>query len=298
MRFNESQSGSPGTGCTVPRNAVRTVVILILFTGAFVWSGCSSSRSHRNSHDLRVMTYNIGHAELPDGSVDLKQVARVINNADPDIVALQDVDRWVLRTGKTDMITTLSDMTGMTYAFGRNADVGAGESGSGVLTRFPILEERNPAFVGAGEDSTPHVMELVLDVRGLELVFFNGHFRGPVGDSVQDSRRAQLLADIREHGFAPAIVCVSLDAPISRRNAERWGQDFVDCRADAGTTSGAAWRDSSRAAQPDYIFVSRSHPPTDSKSIQTSLNPVATKVPAAKSPGHLPLVVDFNIVSE
>ncbi|MEX2025646.1 MAG: endonuclease/exonuclease/phosphatase family protein, partial [Pirellulaceae bacterium] len=61
---------------------------------------------------LRVLTYNIHHGEGIDGKLDLPRIARVIESVDPDLVALQEVDRRVERTGSVDQPAELARLTG------------------------------------------------------------------------------------------------------------------------------------------------------------------------------------------
>ncbi|MBL4641696.1 MAG: hypothetical protein JKX86_07725 [Verrucomicrobiales bacterium] len=67
---------------------------------------------------LRVMTYNIHHAEGLDGKVDLERIANVIRQSNADIVALQEVDKNTRRTGGIDMPADLARRTGMNIVFG------------------------------------------------------------------------------------------------------------------------------------------------------------------------------------
>ena len=47
------------------------------------------------TRQLRVMTYNIHHGEGTDGRIDLERIAKVIRDAKPDLVALQEVEKNV-----------------------------------------------------------------------------------------------------------------------------------------------------------------------------------------------------------
>ena len=47
---------------------------------------------------LRLMTYNIKNATGMDGVCDFQRIANVINNASPDVVAVQEVDSAVSYT--------------------------------------------------------------------------------------------------------------------------------------------------------------------------------------------------------
>ena len=49
---------------------------------------------------LRVMTYNIHHAEGLDGKVDLERIANVIRQSNADVIALQEVDKNTGQIGR------------------------------------------------------------------------------------------------------------------------------------------------------------------------------------------------------
>src|SRR5690606_4366306 len=92
---------------------------------------------------LRVLSYNIHHAEGVDGKLDLERIAEVIRAAKPDLVALQEVDRNARRTGSVDQPAELARLTEMQVVFGSNIELQGGHYGNAVLSRFPIASERN-----------------------------------------------------------------------------------------------------------------------------------------------------------
>ena len=67
---------------------------------------------------LRVLTYNIHHAEGIDRKLDVERIASVITSVNPDIVALQEVDQKVARTKGVDQPAELARLTEMNVAFG------------------------------------------------------------------------------------------------------------------------------------------------------------------------------------
>lgn len=87
---------------------------------------------------LRVMTFNI-HM----GREGLSNVARVIRDADPDVVGLQEVDRFTTRLGGkgTDQIADLAAQTGMPFfAFFKASDAYGGDFGLAILSKHPLEE--------------------------------------------------------------------------------------------------------------------------------------------------------------
>ncbi len=92
---------------------------------------------------LTVMSYNIHHGEGTDGVFDLRRLAVVIKSVDPDLVALQEVDKGTTRASGIDQAAELARLTGMYYVFGNAIDYAGGEYGEAILSRYPILESTN-----------------------------------------------------------------------------------------------------------------------------------------------------------
>ncbi len=100
---------------------------------------------------LRVLTYNIHHGRGVDGKLDLERIAKVIQSAAPDIVALQEVDQNVRRSGSVDQPALLAQLTGMQVVFGGNLSLQGGRYGNALLSNLPILTHLNhklPRFNG------------------------------------------------------------------------------------------------------------------------------------------------------
>lgn len=92
---------------------------------------------------LRVLSYNIHHAEGVDRKLDLQRIANVILAANPDLVALQEVDQNVARTNSVDQPAELARMTKYNVAFGANIDLQGGHYGNAILSRFPLVQHKN-----------------------------------------------------------------------------------------------------------------------------------------------------------
>jgi endonuclease/exonuclease/phosphatase family metal-dependent hydrolase len=123
---------------------------------------------------LRVMTYNIHHARGMDDVVDLPRIAAIIAAEEPDIVALQEVDRRMARTGGVDQPAELARLTGLTPIYGPAIvqDDGA-EYGNMVLTRLEARELANVPMPGEPRAA------LTLSCRmpgGVEFLFVATHF--------------------------------------------------------------------------------------------------------------------------
>ncbi|MEX2580660.1 MAG: endonuclease/exonuclease/phosphatase family protein [Verrucomicrobiales bacterium] len=89
---------------------------------------------------LRVLCYNIHWALGMDGEYDVERIAEVIEEAQPDLVALQEVDVGVKRSGRVHQVRRLAELTGMAARFGPTQHYEGGLFGNAVLTNLPIID--------------------------------------------------------------------------------------------------------------------------------------------------------------
>lgn len=91
-------------------------------------------------HQLRVLCYNVHWCKGTDGKYDVARLADVINKAKPDLVALQEVDVGVKRSGRVHDVRELSKLTGLAARFGPTQHYEGGLFGNAVMTNLPILD--------------------------------------------------------------------------------------------------------------------------------------------------------------
>jgi endonuclease/exonuclease/phosphatase family metal-dependent hydrolase len=93
---------------------------------------------------FRVMTYNIHRAIGVDRRFRPERVISIIENHEPDIVLLQEVDDGVPRSRGMDLAQELAAALGYPHvAVGHNVTLRKGRYGNATLSRYPILHERN-----------------------------------------------------------------------------------------------------------------------------------------------------------
>lgn len=99
-----------------------------------------------DDHKLRVMTFNIRHGSGLSRRlfrrINLEQIAEEIYKAGASVVALQEVDRYLSRSGKVDQVAVLASMLGMEYSYGASLRLGKRQYGNAILSRFPIIEQQ------------------------------------------------------------------------------------------------------------------------------------------------------------
>jgi len=93
-----------------------------------------------------VLSFNILHGATTKGDFDLDLIAKVIIDADPDLVALQEVDFKTNRAKKYDLVTELGWRTKMVPIFAKAMNYDGGEYGEGILSKYTFLQSRNIAL--------------------------------------------------------------------------------------------------------------------------------------------------------
>ena len=86
-------------------------------------------------HTLRLMTYNIKNANGMDDICNFQRVANVINNASPDVVAIQEVDSMTRRSGQKYVLGEIAERTQMHACFAPAIKFDGGKYGIGLLTK-------------------------------------------------------------------------------------------------------------------------------------------------------------------
>ncbi len=124
---------------------------------------------------LRVLCYNIHHGEGTDGKVDLPRLAAVIRAANPDLVALQEVDDRTRRTGGVDQTAELRRLTGLHGRFGKQIDYEGGGYGQAILSRFPIADLKIYRLPGVPEREQRMALEARIDIDGRMVSFVSTH---------------------------------------------------------------------------------------------------------------------------
>lgn len=167
---------------------------------------------------LRVLCYNIHYGQGMDGAYDIERLAAVINRVKPDLVALQEVDVGVKRSGRIHEAQLLGKMTGLAVRFGPTQHYEGGLFGNAVLTRFPILDvviQPLPYTESTPELVTYPRAAIAVTVRGPDdrpLRFISTHFQHNVpADRVAEAQAINSLFADNETSI-PTILAGDMNA--------------------------------------------------------------------------------------
>lgn len=151
--------------------------------------------------NLRVMTYNIHHANPPAGTtIDINAIATVIRSQQPHLVAIQEVDVNTTRSGTSlHQAQELARLTGMTAYFAKTIDYAGGEYGIAILSKFPMSGTKNtplPTAAGTGGEPRTLASAVITLGNGKKLVFACTHLDAQANDTnrlLQVNRIIELL---------------------------------------------------------------------------------------------------------
>jgi endonuclease/exonuclease/phosphatase family metal-dependent hydrolase len=207
LTFTEKQS-APFTGQGIAADPVTGGLVGIHRAKRQVIFAAAQQPANR----LRVLTYNIHHGEGTDGKLDLARIARVIKAAEPDIVALQEVDQKVERSGQIDQPAELARLTGLSVVFGGNFKLQGGDYGNAVLARLPITRSKNHLLPRHNDGEQRGVLECELELPGGKLLLLATHLDHRRDETERLASAKAINELIVEHKDTPAILAGDLNA--------------------------------------------------------------------------------------
>jgi endonuclease/exonuclease/phosphatase family metal-dependent hydrolase len=90
------------------------------------------------SQKIRIMTYNVHSCIGMDGKASTERIAEVIFRSRADIVALQEVDTGLARTGLAEQARNIAGILNMHFHFHPSLYRKEGAYGNALLSRFPL----------------------------------------------------------------------------------------------------------------------------------------------------------------
>jgi endonuclease/exonuclease/phosphatase family metal-dependent hydrolase len=233
---------------------------------------------------LRVMSYNIHHAEGIDGKLDVARIAQVIRDARPDIVGLQEVDRGVARTQQRDLPAELAKLTGLAVRFDRNIPHQGGEYGNAVLTRFPIKRAQNLPLKSFANGEQRGVQHLVLDVHGREVLFLNTHLDARRDPAEREHSATELRAIVAAAGPMPVILVGDFNATPDAPSIASVREFLTDVWPRLHPGPGFTIPVKKPTRRIDYIWIT-----------PASLTPVQMEVIQSEASDHLPIIAEVRL---
>lgn len=160
--------------------------LLQLFCIIIIFNSCANkkipSASGRAAGQIKVMSYNVHHCNPPSKNdvIDIDAIAKTIARENPDLVALQEIDVNVNRSGKKDQLHEIAARAGYEFFyFSKAIDYDGGDYGVAILSRYPLSETQTFRLpTEASTKGEPRVLSLatISLPGGRKIKFGSTHF--------------------------------------------------------------------------------------------------------------------------
>ncbi len=180
-----------------------------------------------HAQTIKVLTYNIHHANPPSkpNFIDLEAIAKVINEANVDVVGVQEVDIHVFRSEMVNQAEKLAELTGMDYYFSKGIDLEKGYYGTLILSKHKIVGKRRydlPMPVKS-ENRSLAIVDIEMP-NGKKVSIANTHL-----DLKEENRLAQtaFINELGELYQSPLILVGDLNATPSSKPIKQLEEYFT-----------------------------------------------------------------------
>ena len=231
---------------------------------------------------LKVMTYNLRFGELSD----MDGLAEAIKAANPDFVALQEVDVNTNRDAAKhnnglNYVTELAQRTGLFGYYARTINFGPGYYGIGLLSRYPAEKIEKFELPNPGNQEPRVLLKGVFEMPGQKIVFASTHL--DYADHETRKQQARFVVDRMKESEYPALVAGDFNAEPNSIYAKTFSTEMIDL-----TNTTKTWPADKPNEKLDYIF---GYP-------REAFSKVGCFVPepSKKSPSdHLPVISDITV---
>lgn len=237
------------------------LVLIICLLMAFSCSGFKDTAVHKDgSKSLRVITYNIRAADYG-----LKRIIATLKKGEADIIALQEVDKLVRRTGRMiDPPEKIARSLGMNYVFRKHFLSQGGEFELALFSRYKIDHverfrvRRSNLVLLKARVHTPE--------RPVGVIVVHFHPTNPLDKAItiKENNAARLREAKRAFEIAttydtPFLIMGDFNANSRSPAYGLFAEKFQDCCRVGGGLWDKTWPAKFPITRIDYIWVSR-HP--------------------------------------
>lgn len=245
--------------------------------------------SDTETDTIRVLNYNIRFGMGMDHEVDIHRIARVILDANADIVALQEVDAGVERSFRFDIMKILEGYTGLEAIFYKNIHHQGGEYGNGILSRYPVQSSRNYHYVVEGSSEQRGLLQTELLIKGQKIAFMNTHLDHGPNEMLRLMSADQIIETKKAYRGMPVLLAGDInDIPGSETHL-KLSQYFEDVWDVIGEGDGFTFRSDDPDRRIDYIFYSNDLAGENTR----ILRPVSVDVLDTQASDHRPVLAVF-----
>lgn len=265
------------------------IVLCLLLAGislVFFNDGCTTAKFTKEVVDtcsLRIMTYNIHIGKGIDGKLDLGRIAEVINSQQPDLVALQEVDRFTERCGKIDELVELERLTGLKGVYGKTIDFQGGEYGIATLSRLKIVSSKHNLFPEISGKERRGYLTVIVRKDGRRIAFINTHLGL---DNAERQGQISKLLEEADRISEPLIIAGDFNEIPITGNLQLLNKHFIDVASQIKNPL-PTFPSTGPVHRLDYIWLH----------IKDSWKLIKCETISSQASDHLPVVAEIKLVS-
>lgn len=244
------------------------------------------------SIQISLMTYNVHSCIGTDKKASPERIAEVIASYGPDIVALQELDVVLLRSGMVDQAKEIAGHLNMHFHFHPSFSIEKGYFGNAILSRYPtrlVKADELPTFQYRRLLEKRGALWTEMRVEGSKVNLINTHL-----GLDRNERRSQIDTLLGPDWLGnpacstPVILCGDLNAsPLSGIYRKIITRLYDVQKTITGERSRNTWPACFPLMRIDHIFVSSDIVVTETSVPRTTLTQSASD--------HLPLVAHIKI---
>ncbi len=233
--------------------------------------------------NFKIMTYNIHSGIGRDKRYQLDRIIRIIAEEDPDIVALQEVDKNLPRSNFDDQSKIIAEALDMHYHHCVNRYIGKGEYGITTLSRVPLKNPKRHELTFRRRLEPRGGLRTDLALNGSSLHIFNVHLGLRTRERQHQRRRLLSESILLDKSLEDPVIVLGdfNDRPIPVVH-EKLRSHFIDTFNLMGRDPRATFRWGPLKFRLDHIYISPHLHPREAYVVKTPLTRIASD--------HLPVV--------
>jgi endonuclease/exonuclease/phosphatase family metal-dependent hydrolase len=243
----------------LPRIIITAILALIicLLTVCTFSDSTVTGVNRDGSKSMRVMTYNIRAADYG-----LDRIIATLQEGEADIIALQEVDKLVRRTGRVDQPEKIARSLRMNYVFRKHFSYQGGEFGLALLSRYKIDHvervkvRRSNLILLKARVNTPE--------RPVRVIVVHFHPTNPLDKDITKKennaarlREAKRAFEIASTHDTPFLIMGDFNSNSGSPAYGLFSEKFQDCCRVGGGSWDKTWPAKFPITRIDYIWASR-----------------------------------------
>ncbi|HZD59087.1 MAG TPA: endonuclease/exonuclease/phosphatase family protein [Anaerolineae bacterium] len=226
--------------------------------------------------EVKVATWNIRHGLGMDNQQDLQRVLEVLADINPGIAILNEVDRYVARSGFIDQAKWLAGHLSMNYYFSPSFGIGPVGFGNAILSRGAFIQTSYSRLSYSWEPRKALVTDI--DVHGVRVTCVGVHLN--VARTPRVAENEKLLGIIQALTGEKVVLAGDFNSEPDTDEIKALSRILIDAFSNNPKPTFPADNPRKRI---DYLFIS------------SGCSIIDSGVPSVKGSDHLPLYAVIDV---